>query len=175
MSEILEGVDRPGHFTGVATVVAILLNTFRPARAYFGEKDYQQLAIIRQMHGDLQLPGDIVSCPTIRDVDGLALSSRNARLSATARATAAVIPRALDAISKAYWSGIHERVELRSIGLQTLESAPAVTVRYLELVVADSLALANTISADTRVLVAVEIDGVRLIDNIALGRGIQSS
>ena len=90
LSQRWEGASRPGHLRAVATVVTILLNLAQPARAYFGEKDYQQLQVIRRMHHDLALPGEIIGCPTVRDADGLALSSRNVRLSEEDRAACPV-------------------------------------------------------------------------------------
>ncbi|MFT4041398.1 MAG: pantoate--beta-alanine ligase [Thermomicrobiales bacterium] len=162
-----EGRSRPCHFRGVATVVGILLNTVRPARSYFGEKDFQQLQIIRRMHRDLQLPGAIVGCPTVRDADGLALSSRNARLSASGRASAAAIPRALFAIAEAARAGITSAEDLVRGGAG-LFADPAIAVDYLTIVDPETLLPVEAVTAGSRVMTAVEIDGVRLIDNVGL-------
>lgn len=162
-----EGRSRPGHFRGVATVVAILLNSVRPDRSYFGEKDFQQLQIIRRMHEDLRLPGAIVGCSTVRDADGLALSSRNSRLSAHGRETAAAIPRALTAIADAARAGAASAEDLVRVGARWLTD-PAIAVDYLTVVDPATLQPVAAISPGCRVLVAVEIEGVRLIDNIGL-------
>ncbi len=162
-----EGKSRPGHFRGVATVVSILLNTVRPDRAYFGEKDFQQLQVIRRMHQDLRLPGRIVASPTVRDMDGLALSSRNARLSADGRMVARKIPLALAEIAGAAQSGVRANAELEKIGRQVLVH-PGLRLDYLAIVDADTLELASETLRERRVLVAAEVDGVRLIDNISL-------
>ncbi len=162
-----EGKSRPGHFRGVATVVSILLNSVRPERSYFGEKDYQQLQIIRRMHRDLQLPGCIVPSPTVRDMDGLALSSRNARLSAAGRATARRIPMTMAAIADAARGGVREIEDLEAIGRRIL-AHPGLQLDYLAIVDAETLEPAGTNVCTYRVLLAAEIDGVRLIDNIAL-------
>lgn len=162
-----EGSSRPGHFRGVATVVAILLNSVRADRAYFGEKDYQQLQIVRRMHRDLRLPGAIVASPTVRDRDGLALSSRNARLSQEGRETARAIPRALAAIAAQAQTGATTAEELLAPGRSIL-SRPGVDLDYLGLVDAETLEPVTHLGASNRVLVAAEVEGVRLIDNIAL-------
>ncbi|MCA9878155.1 MAG: pantoate--beta-alanine ligase, partial [Thermomicrobiales bacterium] len=158
---------RPGHFRGVATVVAILLNTVRADRAYFGEKDFQQLQIVHRMHRDLQLPGAIVASPTVRDRDGLALSSRNSRLSSEGRATARAIPRALAAIAARAQAGASSAAELLAPG-RTILSAPGIDLDYLALVDAETLEPTACLGSSSRVLVAAEVDSVRLIDNIAL-------
>lgn len=161
-----EGKSRPGHFRGVATVVSILLNTVKPDRSYFGEKDWQQLQVIRSMHRDLRLPGTIVASPTVRDMDGLALSSRNARLSPEARITARKMPQALAAILDASRGGTVESSLLESIGLRVLND-PNLRVDYLA-VVNEELEPIDRLCGNARILVAAEIDGVRLIDNVAL-------
>ena len=167
LAEQWEGRSRPGHFRGVATVVSILLNSVQPDRSYFGEKDYQQLQVIRRMHRDLQLPGTIVSSPTIRDLDGLALSSRNARLSKEGRATARSIPMALAAVAEAARTGETVSADLERVGSEIL-AQPGLDLDYLAIVDADSLEPVETTGGTTRVLVAAVVDSVRLIDNIAL-------
>jgi pantoate--beta-alanine ligase len=165
-----EGASRPGHFRGVATVVAILLTLFRPKRAYFGEKDFQQLAVIRRMHADLGLWGEIVGCPTIREPDGLALSSRNVRLGPAHRAQAPVLHQAMQAMAAAYQGGLTSVPDLIGIGTRLLESAPDLTLEYLAVVDPDTLEPVEEVTdASARVLVAALLGTVRLIDNMALG------
>lgn len=168
LSEMWEGASRPGHFRGVCTVVSILLNLVQPSRSYFGEKDFQQLQIIRWMHRDLAFPGEIVGCPTVRDTDGLALSSRNQRLSASGRLRAAEIPRALTEMRSAALKGETSTQNLLDLGRSIL-TQPGITIDYLALVDAESLLPETTIREDSRILVAVEIDGIRLIDNASIG------
>lgn len=161
---LLEGAHRPGHFDGVATVVALLLNLTRADRAYFGEKDWQQLQVVRQMVADLRMPVRIVACPSVRAEDGVALSSRNQRLSPDARRRASAIPQALTAAARAIEGGAapepvleDARATLRDAGLGPLD--------YLEL--RDALSLAEPRPGEeARLLVAVWLDGVRLIDNV---------
>lgn len=158
-----EGAARPGHFRGVATVVAILLNLVRPARAYFGEKDYQQLQIIRRIHADLALPGEIVPSVTVRDDDGLALSSRNARLAPQDRRRAQAIPRAIEAVARAAKTEVNVRT-LELVGRSVLEQ-PGIGVDYLALVDPETLQPLDEVDRPARLLVAAKIGGVRLIDN----------
>ena len=165
LAERWEGASRPGHFRGVATVVTILLCLVRPARAYFGEKDYQQLQIVKRLHLDLGLAGEIVGCPTIRDSDGLALSSRNARLSADARRQAAAIPRSLAAMGRLSQAGERDVAALLAAGHTELRSAPDLTIDYLAVVDGAMLNPLTTAIPGARVLFAGLIDGVRLIDN----------
>ncbi|HET7095303.1 MAG TPA: pantoate--beta-alanine ligase [Thermomicrobiales bacterium] len=168
LSRRWEGASRPGHFRGVATVVAILLGLIRPARAYFGEKDYQQLTIVRRLHADLALPGVVVGCPTVRGADGLALSSRNARLSAADRATAAALPRALAVMADLARDGVRDAARLEAAGCAELEAAPEIEIDYLAVVDGATLEPVAEAAAGSRVLAAVRLGGVRLIDNIAL-------
>lgn len=170
LAERWEGASRPGHFAGVATVVTILLNLVRPGRAYFGEKDYQQLQVVKRMHGDLALPGEIIGCPTIREPDGLALSSRNARLSPEARRQAAVIPRALSEMVGLARSGETDANALLEAGHAVLATTPAFQTDYLAVVDGATLEPVTTIKPGARILVAGILDGVRLIDNMALAR-----
>lgn len=162
-----EGKSRPGHFRGVATVVTILLNSVRPDRSYFGEKDYQQLQVIRRMHRDLRLPGVVVASPTVRDLDGVALSSRNARLSPGGRDIARRIPLALEAIARAARDDVAQAATLEVIGRRVLE-VPGVQIDYLAVVDSETLEPLSANTGHARVLLAVEVEGVRLIDNIAL-------
>jgi pantoate--beta-alanine ligase len=167
LAKCWEGASRPGHFQGVATVVTILLGLVRPARSYFGEKDYQQLQIIRRLRDDLALPGEIVACPTIRDIDGLALSSRNQRLSAGGRALAGAIPRAIDAVRTAAAAGEHDVHLLEQRGESVLDQ-PGVHLDYLSIVDGMTLEPQTWLAPTSRLLIAAEIDGVRLIDNAAV-------
>lgn len=170
VSEGLDGASRPGHFVGVATVVLKLLNLVRPDVAFFGEKDWQQLTVLRQMVRDLNVPVDVVGLPTVRAPSGLALSSRNSYLSAEQQARAAVLSRALTAVQTAYASGEREAAALRQVGLDVLAAEPEVTLDYLSVVGRD-MQEREVVDNDpmTRVLVAARMFGVRLIDNMPLG------
>ena len=159
----LEGAVRPTHFAGVLTVVAKFLNLVRPDRAYFGEKDYQQLTLIRRMAADLDLGARIVGVPTVRELDGLALSSRNAYLSNGDRAAALALSRALSA-GRAAAEGGADAV-LAAAG-EVLEGEPGVAVDYLELR-AEDLGPAPEHGA-ARLLVAARVGSTRLIDNMAV-------
>lgn len=164
VSEGLCGASRPGHFTGVATVVAKLLNMVQPDVAVFGRKDYQQLAVIRRMVRDLNVPVEIVGQPIERDVDGLALSSRNGYLSAEERAIAPVIHRTLQWMAERLRAG-DDRTALRAQALQRLEAA-GLRPDYLELRTADSLAQPAPGEARLVLLVAAFLGRTRLIDNL---------
>ncbi len=164
LSAAWEGASRPGHLRGVATVVTILLNLVRPARAYFGEKDFQQLQVIRQLHRDLALPGEIVGNSTIREADGLALSSRNVQLSEDSRARARAIPRAIAAVQSAAAAGELDATRLRAAACAEL-SGPGVHIDYLAIVDEATLAPVSRLQPGARMLIAVEVGGVRLIDN----------
>ena len=161
LGDVLEGAARPGHFDGVASVVAKLLIVTGPCRGYFGEKDFQQLAVIRQMVHDLSFAVEVVGCAIVRDGDGLALSSRNAQLSDDARRRALVLSRAVARAGEAPTSAS----ELRRVLRTTLASAD-VEVVYAEVV--DPVTFAPSGDGDSgeaRALVAAIVDGVRLIDN----------
>jgi pantoate--beta-alanine ligase len=161
LGDVLEGAARPGHFDGVASVVAKLLVVTGPCRVYFGEKDYQQLAVIRQMVRDLSFAVDVVGCPIVRDADGLALSSRNVHLSADARARALALTRAIADVAAAPARASEHRRHLREVLADS-----DLDVVYAEVV--DPVTLApsrDDESGDARALVAANVDGVRLIDN----------
>jgi pantoate--beta-alanine ligase len=168
LTELWEGVARPGHFAGVATVVTILHNMIRPARAYFGEKDFQQLAMIKKLHRDLHLPGEVVGCATLRDADGLALSSRNVRLSGAEREAARSIAEALFAMRARAAGGEHEADRLLAIGRSMLAKQPLLTVDYLAIVDDSTLLPIPIAGANSRAIVAVLAGKTRLIDNLAL-------
>lgn len=175
-----DGAVRPGHFTGVATVVLKLLNLMQPNRAYFGEKDWQQLAVVRRMVRDLDVPVDIVGVPTVRSELpgelGLALSSRNSYLSAEQRARAAVLARALRAAQQRYTAGERRSRALLSAASAELASEAGLTLDYLALVDSDmnerEWVDTEGVSAESlaqyRLLVAARLFGVRLIDNMPL-------
>jgi len=164
------GPGRPGHFDAVATVVAALFHMVEPDLAVFGEKDYQQLQIIRRMVRDLHLPVEIVAAPTVREADGLAMSSRNARLSSADRAIAPVIQRALREAAQAFAAGETCSAELIARARAFIERHPGIAIEYLEVVDGDSLAPVATASAEAVIAAAADIGGVRLIDNIVLAR-----
>jgi pantoate--beta-alanine ligase len=164
--EVLEGASRPGHFRGVATVVAKLLSIVRPATAYFGEKDYQQLVIVRRLVEDLSLPVAVVSCPTVRDVDGLALSSRNAFLTVDERRDATSLHRALVVASDAISRGETEVRAVIDVMRRVVAEAPRVTVDYAHVVREGSLDDVESVNGDVRILIAARVGTVRLIDNV---------
>lgn len=165
----LEGAARPGHFDGVATVVAILFALVGAERAYFGLKDYQQVAVIRRMALDLALPTEVVPCPTVREPDGLAMSSRNARLTPDGRVRATVIHRALRAGVAAIEAGERSGDAIRATMLAVLAQEPAAAVEYVSAADADTLAELAEIPGRAVLSMAVRVDGVRLIDNELAG------
>ena len=167
VSERWEGEHRPGHFDGVATVVAKLLNAVRPEVALFGEKDFQQLAVIRRMATDLGIRTDIVGVATVRDRDGLALSSRNALLSDEDRHSAVALPNALNSIRQAIAAGQPVAEALRK-AKQALVDAGFLKIDYLALVDAATLEPLETPQGEMRLLAAATIGTTRLIDNIAV-------
>ncbi len=164
-----EGRSRPGHFDGVATVVAKLFCLAGPCAAYFGEKDFQQLALVRRMAADLSMPVEIVACPTVRDPDGLALSSRNVLLSPREREAAPVLRRALDAGCAAVADGEDRPEAVASLMSGLIEAEPLARLGYAAAVDAADLAVPTSCSEPEalRLLVAAEIGPVRLIDNCA--------
>ena len=167
VSEPLEGAFRPGHFDGVATVVNKLFGMTQAGRAFFGEKDWQQLQVVRRLTTDLNIPVRIIGCPTIREEDGLAMSSRNVRLSAVERETAPVLHAALQTAAAAMRAGTPVSDALDA-ARATITAAGFGTIEYLDLRRAESLAPAEDLSSPVRMLVAVWLGDVRLIDNIAV-------
>jgi pantoate--beta-alanine ligase len=171
VSDHLCGKFRPGHFRGVATVVLKLLNIVQPDRAYFGEKDVQQLAVIRRMVSDLNVPVTIVEVPTVRAADGLALSSRNQHLSAEERRIAPVLYRALEAARNLIASGQTRAASVKQESLRILETRAEVRVEYLEVVGAEDMQPTSEIKGPVRVAGAVWIGQTRLIDNVYCAPG----
>ena len=165
----LEGAARPGHFRGVTTVVAKLFNVFQPQRAYFGQKDAQQVVVIKQMARDLNFNLEIVVCPIEREADGLAKSSRNTRLSPEARRQATCLYRALTAARQAYQQGQRNGEALRQVMLAVLAAEPLARPDYVS--VAHPETLAELAEVDHRALLsmAVFVGEVRLIDNMVIG------
>ncbi|MGN6482933.1 MAG: pantoate--beta-alanine ligase, partial [Thermomicrobiales bacterium] len=151
LTERWEGAFRPGHFDGVTTVVSILLDQVRPDRSYFGEKDFQQLAVVRRMHRDLHLPGEIVGCPIVREPDGLAMSSRNVRLAPDERERALALSRALAAMSATARAGTTSVDALLAVGLAELDG---LAVEYLAIVDPATLEPVADIANGARALVA---------------------
>ncbi len=162
-----EGKHRPGHFAGVVTVVHRLFDIVQPDVAIFGAKDYQQVAVIRAMSAQLHPSIRIVSLETVRDQDGLALSSRNARLNTASRLQAQIIPRALQAIANLHAQGQTHSQVLKSEGLKILGSEPNMHIDYLEIVRQDTLNPVDE-ARNAVLLFAGVLDGVRLIDNLLL-------
>ena len=173
LTEPLCGRVRPGHFRGVTTVVAKLFNAVRPQVAVFGEKDFQQLAVIRRMTADLDFGIEIVGVPTVREADGLALSSRNRRLEAADRAAAVCIPRALDAAAAAVAAGETRFVAILGKTEAVLAAEPRARLEYAELRDPRTLAEVDRVTAPTLLALAVWVGGIRLIDNRVLVPGGQ--
>ena len=165
----LEGAARPGHFDGVATVVAILFALVGAERAYFGLKDYQQVAVIRRMALDLALPTRVVPCETVREPDGLALSSRNARLSSEGRTRAAVLHRALAAGAECITAGERSADAVRAVVHRVLGEEPTASVDYVSVADPDTLAELTDVEGPALLSLAVRVEGVRLIDNELVG------
>ena len=167
VSERWEGEARPGHFDGVATVVAKLLLAVRPDVALFGEKDFQQLAVIRRMVADLGIPVEVVGVPTVRETDGLALSSRNAYLSPDERARAVALPNALKAARDAIRDGSAVGAAVKS-AKQSLVDAGFLRIDYLALVDAETLEPLDAPQGNMRLIAAAVVGTTRLIDNVAV-------
>jgi pantoate--beta-alanine ligase len=169
LAEPLEGAMRPGHFRGVTTVVAKLFNGVQPAKAYFGQKDAQQAAVIRRMAKDLNFPLEVVVCPTVREPDGLAMSSRNAYLDQEQRRAATVLYRALTVAREAYKSGERDAEALRTLMRETLAAEPLARMQYISCADYDTLAELDTLSGKALLSMAVYLGKTRLIDNFVLG------
>lgn len=166
----LEGERRPGHFRGVATVVTKLLHAFEPQRAYFGQKDAQQAVVIQRMARDLLLPVEIVVCPTLREPDGLAMSSRNRYLSADERQSATVLYQALRAASAAFKAGERDAERLRQVMRDVLGSEPKARPHYVSVADAETLEELNGQVERALLSMAVAIGRTTLIDNMVVGR-----
>jgi pantoate--beta-alanine ligase len=168
LSDRFEGASRPGHFDGVCLVVSKLFNLFQPDRAYFGEKDIQQLIVIQRMVDDLNIPIEIVPVETVRDSDGVALSSRNTLLSMSERTSARAIPEGLFAARDVFHSGEKRASELIGIVRDALDSASELKIDYISVADAVDLQELETVDCPAILLVAAYCGGVRLIDNVRL-------
>jgi pantoate--beta-alanine ligase len=166
----LEGKMRPGHFRGVTTIVAKLFNAVRPEKAYFGQKDAQQAAVIRQMVRDLSYPLDVVVCPIVREPDGLALSSRNVYLDPAQRKAARVLYHALNAAQEAYKNNQHDAQELCRIMSEIINNEPLARLQYVSCAHPDSLEeLQGNVDGRALLSMAVFVGKTRLIDNMLIG------
>jgi pantoate--beta-alanine ligase len=166
VSEGLCGAFRPGHFRGVTTVVLKLFNIVQPDRAWFGEKDMQQLAVIRRMVADLNLPIDVVGVPTVRESDGLALSSRNQYLSPAERKSAPVLYRALQHAADLIRAGERNVSKIRESAIAMLNGEPLIHLEYLEIVDPVEMEPTSEVSRAVRIAAAIRIGTTRLIDNV---------
>jgi len=165
----LEGSVRPGHFRGVSTVVAKLFNVVRPQKAYFGQKDAQQAAVIRRMTKDLDMPIEIVVCPIVREADGLAMSSRNTYLNPDERQAATVLYRALTAAKTAYDTGERDAGKLRQWMTETIQAEPLARMQYVSCADFDTLEELDVVRGKALLSMAVYVGKTRLIDNFGLG------
>jgi pantoate--beta-alanine ligase len=168
LSGRLDGASRPGHFRGVATVVAKLLNIFAPDRAFFGQKDAAQVAVLRKMVQDLRFAVQLDVCPTVREPDGLAMSSRNRNLNDEQRRQALVLSRALRAVEQLVQGGVQDSAKLLAGALRVLGEEPAVQVDYCRIVDPDTLEDAADVGRGALVAVAARVGSTRLIDNLLL-------
>jgi pantoate--beta-alanine ligase len=169
LADVLEGTIRPGHFAGVLTVVLKLFNLTQPKRAYFGQKDFQQVVLVRQLVRDFALPIRIVTVPTVREADGLALSSRNAYLLPEQRAVAPVIHRALADAAGRFEAGETDPARLEAAARSTLESVDGMVVEYLSVVEDTTLRSPERVIPGDVLAVAVKLGLTRLIDNVVFG------
>jgi len=166
LSAWLDGGSRPGHFRGVSTVVCKLFEIVRPDRAFFGQKDAAQVAVLRKMVRDLDMDVEIVVCPIVREPDGLAMSSRNAYLDPGQRQQALVLSRSLNQVKSAINAGERDAEKLAGIGIQAIASEPGARLDYFAIVDAETLEPVVTVSRGTLVAVAAWVGTTRLIDNI---------
>jgi len=168
LSHVLEGASRASHFRGVATMVSKLFNLVEPTRAYFGQKDAQEVLVIKRMVADLHMNLEVIVCPTIREEDGLAMSSRNAYLNPEERRSALVIYRALCAAQELWLAGERDGGRLRHRMRQMIESVPAVQIDYISVADPTTLTELEQIKESALASLAVKIGGTRLIDNVIL-------
>lgn len=168
LTDIACGAARPGHFRGVCTVCAKLFNIVRPDRAFFGEKDFQQLMVIKRMVRDLFMPLTIVGVPTIRESDGLAMSSRNSYLSLTERQAARIVPKTLQLAREMVEEGEHDAETILAAIETLVTTQPQAKLQYAIIVDPDALSPMRTLTHAARLLVAIYIGNTRLIDNCAL-------
>lgn len=166
ITQLLEGAQRPGHFKGVTTIVTKLFNGAQPDRAYFGQKDAQQVAVISQMTRDLMLPIDIVICPLVREADGLAMSSRNAYLTPSQRQAAPILGHSLSAAIEQLENGERNAAALQQHILQILRSEPLTDPEYVSIAHPDTLLELETVADAALLSMAVRIGKTRLIDNM---------
>jgi pantoate--beta-alanine ligase len=171
-AERWEGAARPGHFAGVLTVVAKLFHLVEPDLACFGQKDIQQLTLVKRMVRDLDWPIEIVGVPTVREPDGLALSSRNAYLSQADRQRAVALSRALQLAHHVWCEGEHRATVIEERMRQELRRDPEIAVEYIAIVEPETLAPVTTVDGRTVVAIAARVGGTRLIDNISLAQGL---
>ena len=172
LSSILEGASRPGHFRGVATVVSKLFHVVEPQRAYFGEKDFQQLRLVQHMVGDLLMPIEVIGCATIREPDGLAMSSRNVYLHAAERQAASSLSRALFAAQARAKAGEGDATRLHALVHDLIEQEPLVRIDYVAVVHPHTLQPVTTIGPEgAQICLAVWIGNTRLIDNVHVPGG----
>jgi pantoate--beta-alanine ligase len=169
LGDVLEGKSRPRHFGGVLTVVLKLLNLSQPKRAYFGQKDFQQVVLVRQLVRDLALPVRIVVVPTVREPDGLAISSRNAYLDPAQRRLAPVVRQAVTEAARAFAQGETEPGTLEGLTSDRLASAPGLTIDYVAVVDETTLLRPGRAVPGSVLAVAVKLGSTRLIDNVVLG------
>lgn len=168
LTDTLCGAKRPGHFRGVATVVTKLFNVLHPHRAYFGQKDAQQVRVIQQLVRDLDMDVEVRVCPIVREADGLAMSSRNAYLSPEQRTLATVLSRALSAVAQAHARGETDVHRLKELALALINREPHLYPDYVEIVSEDTLRPLDRVEGRTLVALAVRVGNARLIDNVTL-------
>ncbi len=169
IGEVLCGASRPGHFNGVATVVAKLFNIVMPHRAYFGQKDYQQTVIIKKLAHEMNFDTDIIVCPTVREADGLAMSSRNSYLNSVERKAAAVLYKALKhGETLALSGGVKDAIHIKNEMMRLINAEPFAKIEYVEIVTATQLEKVEKIELPVAICIAVRIGKTRLIDNVVL-------
>jgi len=174
ISSVLEGASRPTHFSGVATIVAKLFNIVGVCSAYFGEKDWQQIQVIKRMTQDLSYRVEIKGCPIVREDDGLAMSSRNVYLTEEQRKEASNIPNSLLKAHEEIKAGERQSTVVKRIIAKELNRSSVIDIDYVELVNGENLSITNQIDEKTRILVAVRVGSARLIDNMNALEGLDS-